>query len=90
MSLAAFLDTTPMLGARGERAARHQDDPAAEFLDCRALLLVGLEDFFYRMRFSLRKMVGARTRRNDRTGKVLCFLKGFPYSSNYHFAVLII
>ncbi len=53
------------LGARGERAARHQDDPAADRLDERALLLVGGLDVGERHARPRLEVVGAGAARED-------------------------
>ena len=50
-------------GARRERAARHEDDAAAELLDGRALFFVGGDDALERMR-THGQVVGARTARH--------------------------
>ena len=62
----------------GERAARHQDDAAAELFDRGALLLVGADDVVDRDRRSGLEMIGAGTGRDHRARHVARGVEAAP------------
>ena len=66
--------------ARGlhQRAARHQDDAAAELLDRGALLLVGADHVVHRDVRRRLQMIGAGARADQRAGKVLRRVEAAP------------